>query len=493
MTGAKTCWGILLAKLHFLGAAQEVTGSCYLLESHGKKILLDCGMHQGGDAIQPSRKSRSQTDIHTQEAFRFNPAEIDSVVLSHAHLDHSGLLPKLVHEGYRGPIHCTGGTRQLLKILLEDAAHLYLKDLEYDNLRLAREGKRKKLQPAYTLEDVHNVLRQCHAHAYNSPKELSSGITLTFVDAGHILGSSIVEILIGDGAQQKRLVFSGDLGNPDTSLMKPYQTLELADVVLMESTYGDRDHRLMADTLNEFEEILAEAEKSGGNILIPSFAVGRTQELLFHLGNLYHAGKLQNWHVFLDSPMGQAVTEVYSSSMKHLDQEDVALIQEAHNGDGEKASLENFLPNLTISESVEDSIRINQMTRGAIIIAGSGMCTGGRIRHHFKHRLWYQNTHVVIIGYQARGTLGRLLVDGSQRIKLFGQTIAVKAKIHTLGGFSAHAGQSDLLKWAGAFKNKPRFFLIHGETNSMEKLASALWEKHRISAEIPAPHSIIQF
>jgi len=482
-----------LAKLHFLGAAQEVTGSCYLLETHGKKILLDCGMHQGGDTPLLSRKSRSQTDIDAQEAFAFNPADIDYVVLSHAHLDHSGLLPKLVAEGYRGPIHCTGGTQQLLKVLLEDAAHLYLKDLEYDNLRLAREGKRKKLKPAYTLEDVRSALHQCRSHAYHSPKDIAEGITLTFVDAGHILGSSIVEILITDQTLQKRLVFSGDLGNPDTSLMKHYETLQLADVVLMESTYGDRNHRLMAETLKEFEEILLEAEEGGGNILIPSFAVGRTQELLFHLGNLYHAGKLKNWHVFLDSPMGQAVTEIYSRSLKHLDQEDVTVIQEANNGHAQTASLENFLPNLTITESVEDSMRINQMTKGAIIIAGSGMCTGGRIRHHFKHRLWYQNTHVVIIGYQARGTLGRLLVDGVQRIKLFGQPIAVKAKIHTLGGFSAHAGQKDLLKWASAFKGKPRFFLIHGEPHSMEKLASELWEKHRISAEIPAPRSIIQF
>jgi metallo-beta-lactamase family protein len=408
------------------------------------------------------------------------------VVLSHAHLDHSGLLPKLVHGGYRGPIHCTGGTRLLLKVLLEDAAHLYLKDIEYDNLRLAREGKRKKLKPAYTMEDVQSVLHQCRTHNYHSPCEVADGITITFADAGHILGSSIVEILLHQDGKQKRLVFSGDLGNPDTSLMKNYETLELADIVLLESTYGDRNHRPMAETLKEFETILQEAERSGGNILIPSFAVGRTQEILFHLGKMYQQGKLNNWHIFLDSPMGLAVTEIYAHCLKYLDKEDVAQIQQA-------GSLDKFLPNLSITESVEDSMRINQITQGAIIIAGSGMCTGGRIRHHFKHRLWYRNTHVVIIGYQARGTLGRLLVDGIKRIKLFGQNIAVKAVIHTLGGFSAHAGQSDLLNWASAFKGKPRFFLIHGEADSMQKLAGRLWEEHQISAEIPAPHSIIQF
>ena len=477
-----------MAKLHFLGAAQEVTGSCYLLETHGKKILLDCGMHQGGDALEHRQRGRSHTDVTQQERFAFDPADIDCVVLSHAHLDHSGLLPKLIHEGYRGPIHCTGGTQQLLKVLLEDSTHLYLKDLEYDNLRLARQGKRNKIRPAFTLEDVKTVMDRCHAHAYNSPREIVDGITVTFVDAGHILGSSIIEILIDHQQQEKRLVFSGDLGNPDTSLMKHYQTLALADVVLLESTYGDRDHRLMSDTLKEFEAILLEAEQNGGNILIPSFAVGRTQELLFHLGKLYHEGKLGNWHVFLDSPMGHAVTDIYSHCMKHLDSKDVALMRKNH-GD----SLEKFLPNLTITESVEDSMRINHMTSGAIIIAGSGMCTGGRIRHHFKHRLWYRNTHVVFIGYQARGTLGRLLVDGLKRIKIYNEPISVKAQIHTLGGFSAHAGQSDLLNWAAHFTGKPRFYLIHGEREAMEKLAAALWQKHHISAEIPAAQSIIQF
>lgn len=479
-----------MARLHFLGAAQEVTGSCYLLETHGKKILLDCGLHQGNDV--DTHTSRGHTDTGRQGGFAFNPAEIDCVVLSHAHLDHSGLLPKLIHEGFRGSIHCTGGTAKILKVLLEDAAHLYLKDLEYDNLRLARAGKRK-LKPLYTLDDVETVLHHCRSHSYASPREILPGMTLTFVDAGHILGSSIVELLLTNGPEQKRLVFSGDLGNPDTSLMKNYATLELADVVLLESTYGDRNHRPMQETLDEFCQILKEAEASGGNILIPSFAVGRTQELLFHLGRLYHEGKLDNWHVFLDSPMGHAVTDVYSQCMQHLDKDDVEVMKQSlHNGK-KFENLEDFLPNLSITETVEDSMHINHMKSGAIIIAGSGMCTGGRIRHHFKHRLWYKNTHVVFIGYQAEGTLGRLLVNGVKRIKLFNQPISVKATIHTLGGFSAHAGQDDLLEWSSHFTNKPRFYLVHGETKSMEALATALWEKNKISAEIPAPQSIISF
>lgn len=481
-----------MAKLQFIGAAQEVTGSCYLLETHGKKILLDCGMHQDSDASN-NRKDKSRVDRQRQETFPFNPAEIDSVVLSHAHLDHSGLLPKLIHDGYRGPIHCSEGTKQILKVLLEDSAHLYLKDLEYDNMRLSRQGKRKKIQPIYTMADVETAIHLCHTHGYKCPADIAEGITVTFVDAGHILGSSIVEILINHNGQEKRLVFSGDLGNPDTSLMKNYEMLELADMVLLESTYGDRDHRPMLDTLKEFEAILIEAEKNGGNILIPSFAVGRTQELLFHLGKLYHEGKLTNWHVFLDSPMGHKVTDIYSRCIKQLDSADVALMQKSSSHNNKIDSLETFLPNLTITESVEESMHINKITSGAIIIAGSGMCTGGRIRHHFKHRLWYKNTHLVFIGFQANGTLGRLLVNGIKRIKLFNEIISVKAQIHTLGGFSAHAGQSDLLKWASHFTNKPRFFLVHGELENMEKLAAALWKTHHISAEIPAPSSIVQF
>lgn len=479
-----------MARLHFLGAAQEVTGSCYLLETHGKKILLDCGLQQGNDARRNTRTSHS--DTATQHAFAFDPASIDCVVLSHAHLDHSGLLPKLVHEGYRGPIHCTGGTAKILKVLLEDAAHLYLKDLEYENLRLSRAGKRK-LKPVYTLDDVEAALKHTRSHGYNNPQEILPGITLRFADAGHILGSAIVELSINHDRQSKRLVFSGDLGNPDTSLMKHYETLNEADVVLLESTYGDRDHRPMQETLVEFCEILKEAEASGGNILIPSFAVGRTQELLFHLGQLYHQGKLDNWHVFLDSPMGHAVTDIYSQCMKSLDKADVDIMQQTIKNGKRIENLEDFLPSLSITETVEDSMRINHMKSGAIIIAGSGMCTGGRIRHHFKHRLWYRNTHVVFIGYQAAGTLGRLLVNGVKRIKLFNEPISVKATIHTLGGFSAHGGQTHLLDWASHFKNKPRFFLVHGEVKSMEALTTALWEKHQISAEIPAPQSIISF
>lgn len=466
-----------MRKLRFLGAAQEVTGSCYLLENAGHQILLECGIHQGGDSI----------DRITKEDFKFVPSQIDAVILSHAHLDHSGLLPKLVHDGFKGVIYCTYGTQSLLKILLEDAVHIYSKDLEYENIRRERAGK-KILIPQYTLDDVQTVLRLCQSQDYHQPVSFLQHFKLTFHDAGHILGSSIVELTIKDDNDEQTLVFSGDLGNPDTSLMRNFDFIDNADVVLMESTYGDRNHRCFDETIDEFKAILKEAEADGGNILIPSFAVGRTQELLFHLGKMYHEGLLEHWHVFLDSPMAKAVTDVYSHSIRQLDRADVALIRENHGHD-----LASFLPNLTISERVEDSAAINQIKKGAIIIAGSGMCTGGRIRHHFKHRLWKANTHIIFVGFQARGTLGRILIDGVKHIKLFGQQIVVKAKIHTLGGFSAHAGQKELLAWASHFKNKPRFYLIHGEAKAMEVLSDALATQARINAEIPAQLSQIHF
>ena len=464
-------------KLQFLGAAREVTGSCHLVEAGSRRILLDCGMHQGGDAV----------DRLATECFDFDPGQIDAVVLSHAHLDHSGLLPRLVNCGFSGPIFCTEGTHRLLKILLEDAASIYFRDLEYDNLARRRAGKRPR-KALYTAEDVARVLKACRPMDYHQRAEVVAWVSLRFFDAGHILGSAIVELTLTDDQGERVQVFSGDLGNPETSLMPHYETLERADVVLMESTYGARNHRPMAETLDELREVVRLAAAEGGNLMIPAFAVGRTQELLFHLGQLYQEGLLKAWKVFLDSPMGHAVTEVYAHSPEHLDRSDVAII--TRNGNGH---IRDFLPNLSITESVDDSIAINKVREGAIIIAGSGMCTGGRIRHHLKHRLWESRNHLVFAGFQAKGTLGRILVDGAPKVKLFGQWIAVKARIHTLGGFSAHAGQRDLLHWASTFKGEPRMYLVHGEAAGMETLQAALWREHGIRAEMPELRQVVEF
>ena len=331
------------------------------------------------------------------------------------------------------------------------------------------------------------MIELCHCFEYYQRHNIADGMTLSLHDAGHILGSSIVEIKIDDGDKKHTLVFSGDLGNNSTSLMNDPSVVEEADLVLMESTYGDRNHRSFDETMEEFESILQQAQEDRGNILIPAFAVGRTQELIFQLGKLYHQGKLKNWVVFLDSPMGNAVTDVYSHSLGRLDPDDIALLKKY-----KSRSLKDFLPCLSVTESVEDSIAINRIKGGAIIIAGSGMCTGGRIRHHLKHRLWHHNTHVIFTGFQAKGTLGRILIYKPRTVKLQGQTIAVKAQIHTSGGFSAHADQAQLLTWAQQFKNKPPFYLVHGEDVALTPLQQEL-ARLKIRANIAEPGSSVSF
>ena len=467
-----------MAQLTFCGAAEEVTGSCHMLDSPALgRVLLDCGLHQGGDAVERLR----------DEHFAFDPASIDAVILSHAHLDHSGLLPRLVHEGFDGPIICTTATAQLLDVMLNDAVGLYLRDLERENLRNARRG-RKELEPVYDQQDVDTVLARCEGHPYGELIDLGDAALLCFHDAGHILGSAIVELRLNEGEQEKILVFSGDLGKADSVLMNPPAQLTHADVVLMESTYGDREHRGEQDTVRQLKEILAETWQRGGSVMIPSFAVGRTQEILFHLGSLHHAGELDNWQVFLDSPMAIAVTQIYDRWLQLMDSDDVRQLDEAH-----KNSLEDFLPTLKLARETEESMAINRIKGGAIIIAGSGMCTGGRIRHHFKQRIWDDRNTVIFAGFQAYGTLGRVIVDGAPRIRMFGDDYVVRARIETLGGLSAHAGQSELVAWIEGFSPRPRTLLVHGEPRAQAALAERLFEEVHLAVEIPAKGDSVDF
>jgi len=459
-----------MAKLTFYGAAQEVTGSCYLLETAGGgRILLDCGMHQGGDAVERIE----------QEEFAFDPSDIDAVVLSHAHLDHSGLLPKLFREGFSGPVICTRATAQLLDIMLHDSVGLYLRDLERTNVRNSRRG-RPHVEPAFDMESVEGVLKLCEGVAYEHEFTLGDSVTIVFHDAGHILGSAIVELRIHETQKPKTLVFSGDLGKHDSVLMNEPKLLSKADVLLVESTYGDREHRSEQDSVVQLRDILHETWVAGGSVMIPAFAVERTQELLFHLGCLHYQGELDNWEVFLDSPMAIAVTRVYDRWLKQLDPDDVRQLSAVH-----RTSLENFLPKLNMALETEESMAINRIKGGAIIIAGSGMCTGGRIRHHLKQRIWDDRNTLIFAGFQARGTLGRLLVDGAKSIKLFGEEIVVKARIETLGGLSAHAGQNGLVKWIQSFTPQPRTYLVHGEPQAQETLAKRLKEECALQVAIP--------
>ena len=466
-----------MATLTFYGATEGVTGSLYLLETEAATVLLDCGLFQGSREEEKSN----------EEPFPFDISRLDAVVLSHAHLDHSGRLPKLVADGYNGPMFMTFPTCELLEIMLKDAASLQQRDAEWENKRRRRAGK-AEIDPLYTLEDVDTVLSLCDGIGYDQRREVAQGVTVRFNEAGHILGSSIVELFITEAGVEKKLVFSGDLGNSCAALLRDPATIEQADVLLLESTYGDRNHRPMDETLEEFENIIVEASENGGNILIPSFAVGRTQEIIFRLGELYQKGILRHQAVYLDSPMAIAVTEVYHRYQNIFNSEDINSIRH-----GKSGSLHTFLPVLRYSSSTEESMALNKIDAGAIIIAGSGMCTGGRIRHHLKHNLWKRNAHVIIVGYQAIGTPGRALVDGARTFHLGNDEIIVNAAIHTLGGFSAHASQSQLIDWVSHFKQpRPSLYLIHGEEGAKKVLADRLSDEGW-SPEIPHGGESISF
>lgn len=459
-----------MALLSFLGATQEVTGSCYLIETRdGSRVLLECGMHQG----------HREEEEDNARPFPFDPGSLDAVVISHAHIDHSGLLPRLAAAGYRGPIFATEATCELMELMLLDSAHIQENDAEWENKWRARLGK-PPVEPLYTTADAEKALSLCRPQPYGSALEVALGVIVTFHEAGHILGSSIVEMELHDHHLTRRLVFSGDLGNTCTPLMRDPTPLSRADVVLMESTYGDRDHRCGEDTLNELVEILQTAHRGGGNVLIPAFAVGRTQDLLFYLGRFYQEGRLPQQAVFLDSPMAIKANAIYTRFSEHFDPVDRALLQAR----GVKR-VEDWLPILRCTPTPEESMAINRIRSGAIIIAGSGMCTGGRIVHHFKHNLWRTECHLVFPGFQARGTLGRRIVDGADSVKVLHQRIAVRAQVHTLGGFSAHAGQSQLLDWVRHFDHRPELYLVHGELEKMHVLQQVLHERLNWTANIP--------
>jgi metallo-beta-lactamase family protein len=335
---------------------------------------------------------------------------------------------------------------------------------------------------------VLGVLGLCEGHRYEEVVAFGDGLSVCFHDAGHILGSAIVEVNITEKGECKTVVFSGDLGKRDSVLMNAPSILKKADVLLVESTYGDREHRGEQDSLAQLRDVLQDTWKRGGSVMIPSFAVGRTQDLLFHLGCLHHQGELDHWEVFLDSPMAIAITRVYDRWLKLLDGDDVRQLSDVH-----KASLEKFLPTLNLAMDTEQSMAINRIKGGAIIIAGSGMCTGGRIRHHMKQRIWDDRNTLIFTGYQARGTLGRILVDGAKTIKIFNEEYVVKASIETLGGLSAHAGQTELVEWVAAFDPAPRTLLLHGEPRAQDAMADRLWREQQLKVEIPARGESIVF
>ena len=442
-------------QLEFFGGAGEVTGSCHILVVGGRRLLLDCGMIQGGAA----------PDARNRAAFPFDAAQVDAVVLSHAHIDHSGRLPLLRKRGFRGPIYTNPACRDLVRILLADSANMQQRDAERENRKHRRPGA-PAAEPLYTLDDALDVQQQVRVVPYRQPVEVLPGVELVFRDAGHILGSASVWLRLREGGLERRLAFSGDLGQFDSPILRDPEPGPGVDLVLMESTYGDRLHRDRAATLDEFGAILRAARRDGGNVLIPAFAVGRTQEILYELGTHFDAWQLGDWQVFLDSPMAIEATAVY---WKHAELFDA----EAQEWLARERALPS-LPNLKLCRSADESMAINHIPHGAIIIAGSGMCTGGRIVHHLKHNLARPECDVVFSGFQAQGTTGRAIVDGRDVVRIQGSPVKVAARVHTLGGFSAHGDQQDLLRWYGAIPGRPPVWLVHGEASAAEGLRDAL-------------------
>jgi metallo-beta-lactamase family protein len=459
-------------KLHLHGAAKEVTGSCHLLEVGDHKILLECGLIQG------SRESEERN----QQPFPFDPKEIDAVILSHAHIDHSGRLPLLVKSGYRGPIYTQRASKDLCRIMLRDSAFLQEKDAEWDNRKRARKGL-PALEPLYNIADATATMRLFKSLDYEQVYDIVPGVKLRLQDAGHILGSAMVELWLEEGDSKRKLVFSGDIGNAGMPILRDPTFIDEADLVLMESTYGDRLHRSPEETWKEVHEIADSLRDRSGNILMPAFAVGRSQGILYLLGQYYEEWKLQRWQVFLDSPLAIEATEIYR---RHVELHDEAAAK--YWG---KIKGESLLPNLHLCRTAQQSMQLNRIHSGAIIIAGSGMCNGGRIRHHLKHNIWRPDCHVVITGFQAKGTLGRALVDGAKEISLWGESMRVAATIHTVGGLSAHADQKGLKDWYGHFKGRPPVVLVHGEAEAMDVFAATLNTELGAEVTIPSPGEIV--
>ncbi len=439
-------------ELQFCGATEQVTGSLYVIRAAGSTVLLECGLIQGSRAAEAKNG----------DPFPVPVDEIDAVILSHAHIDHSGRVPLLVKRGYEGPIYTQRATRELCQIMLPDSGYINEKDAQWEN----KKRKKKKQTPVealYTRADAENCLGQFRGIKYDESVSIGPGLSLRFHDAGHILGSAIVELTLDEDGRSRTLVFSGDLGYRDAPVMNLPARCSHADAVLMESTYGDRLHRPFAETIEELTDLFETARAGRGNVLIPAFTVGRTQDLLYLMAENFDQWGLANWQIFLDSPMGIKATETYAK-YRHL------YGAKLFGPDSHLPDLPNFHATLT----TEESMAINSVHSGAIIIAGSGMCSGGRIHHHLKNNIWRPECHLAIVGYQAFGTLGRKLVDGADEIRLWGENYKVRATVHTIGGLSAHADQADLLDWYGAFKNGPPVYLVHGEEHAQQALAAKL-------------------
>lgn len=441
--------------ISFHGANREVTGSCHLIEAKGKRILIDCGLYQGGRELEEENA----------EDFGFDPASIDVLLLTHAHLDHCGRIPLLVNRGFRGEIITTAASRELARVVMLDAAHLQEEEAERHSRHAQRHGK-KPLEALYDTLDALNALDQFGRTAnYDQAIELTTGLTATFYDAGHILGSASIRIE-ETGSEQRSVIFSGDIGNSNRPILRNPQIPPAADAVIMETTYGDRLHKQLAPSIEELYSAINDTITKGGNVIIPTFALERAQEVLFYLREGVDKGILPRaLPVFLDSPMAISATTIFRRHPECYDEETYALFK---NGEDPFQ-----LPGLKFTRQTADSMALNNRSGGSVIMAGSGMCTGGRVRHHLRHNLWRKDSSIVFVGYAAPGTLARIIVDGAKEVKLFGEHIPVNAHLYTINGFSAHADQAELLAWHQALKPR-NTILVHGEEKAMQGFSEHL-------------------
>lgn len=457
-----------MVKVTCLGSAGTVTGSNFLVETTaGKRFLVDCGMFQGGKKME----------LRNWREWDFDPSQIKAVFLTHAHIDHSGRLPKLVRDGFKGRIITTSPTAQLCEIMLLDSAHVQEMDAQWQSRKSKRKG-RDDTRPLYTIEDAQNSLQHIVPVEGDEIINVEDGIRVRFKNAGHILGSSILEMWVTENSHEIKIVFSGDIGKANQLILKDPAEIFNADYLFVESTYGNRVHKPMEESEAELLEAISYAYNNGEKVIIPAFAVERTQEILYLLSDFQRQGKLPDIPVFLDSPLAIKATEIFKRNRKYYDDEAAAIV---------KNGIDPFsLPNLHYSETTADSIAINDHKGPAIVIAGNGMCTAGRIKHHLKHNLWREGASIVIVGFQANGSTGRKIVDGYETVKIFGDDVAVKARVFTIGGFSAHADQNDLLAWVGHFsESKTKVFVVHGESLVSEEFARLITEKIGLTAYVP--------
>lgn len=457
-------------KITFCGASKTVTGSNYLIEAEDKKLLLDCGMFQGS----------AREEQMNFESFIYNPKDIDYLILSHAHIDHSGRIPKLVREGFNGKIYTTHATYDLCEIMLMDSANIGMQDAEWENRKRVRKGL-TPIEPLYNTNDVKESLKLFKPVYYNQEIKIDDTFSFRLQDAGHILGSAIVELFINEEGKTTKLVFSGDLGMPERPILTDPGFIEDADYLIIESTYGDRDHPTYTDSTKSLIKIIDDTSQKGGTVVIPSFAVGRTQDLIYQLNSYYDGEGLEEYKkvpIYIDSPMAVSTTKVFEKNSNLFDEDAKNLILSGDN----PFDFENIF----YVRDVEESKRLNTVKYPKVIISASGMATAGRVRHHLKHNLWDPKNSVIIVGYQAEGSTGRKLVEGAKKVSLLGEEIKVEASIYSLQGFSAHADRSMLLNWIGHFKKFPKkIFLVHGEEKAITALKSEIENKWQANVHVP--------